>query len=157
MKSSPAALPRESSLPSTAHGPMNTWHRSRPPVYCVHEILHYASSKDAVSFAARSPGWPIVNADEKDDGIISSPVARDEKKKSSLAWRWHFCATSKSHLARKLRNSNNFIEANSDYELTSVACIGATVNANVTAIKKVTPWKPGRPVSGVIRAAVCIS
>jgi len=27
MKSSPAALPRESSLPSTAHAPANTWHR----------------------------------------------------------------------------------------------------------------------------------
>lgn len=41
--------------------------------------------------------------------------------------------------------------------MTSFVCIGATVNANVTAIEKVTPWKPGRPVSGVIRAAPRVS
>lgn len=59
MKSFPAALPRESSLPSAAHAPMNTWHRSQPLAYCVHEILHYAFSKVAVSSVALSPRQPL--------------------------------------------------------------------------------------------------
>lgn len=71
MKSFPAALPRESSLPSTAHAPMNTWHRSQPLAYCVHEILHYAFSKVAVFFVARSLRQPLRTRMKKDDGIIS--------------------------------------------------------------------------------------
>lgn len=70
----PGGLASRKFITITAHGPMNTWHHSRPPVYCVHEILHYAFSKVAVSFAARSPGQSVRNADEKDDGIIASPA-----------------------------------------------------------------------------------
>lgn len=56
----------------------------QPLVYCVHEILCITMhpSKVAVSFTAHSPhslSESSLHVGEKDDGIISSFVARDEK------------------------------------------------------------------------------